>query len=339
MIRTWTLFIIILLFPLFAFSQQLPNRLVSKKDSLMPGMSTSIPFTLENNSTENKIYDISVTTSNSLISPILAKGEFQINAHETSVYLVPLRVATEATQGDYSVTLNITDRSTGISFTKVSSITVSGNRKLALTALDSPEFIRAGETIRASFLLKNNGNITENLVLESQSAIVDHASSIILGPNESKIIMIHKATNPEIGQNEFQNLNLSVFSKDNPKENQNVYISTQVISVKPSNIDNYHRLPVTASLSFIGMKNMGVYHDGFQGKFSGRGTLDKENKNQIEFRAVTHNPVELTTFTQYEEYFVNYRRDNFFVHLGDKTYSSSYLTEFARYGRDRKSVV
>ncbi|WP_137905645.1 hypothetical protein [Chryseobacterium sp. 2VB] len=333
MIRNWTLFIIISLFPVFIFSQEQPNRLISKKDSLMPGMSTSIPFTLENNSKETKTYDISVVTSSSSINPILAKGEFQILPYETSVYLVPLRVGTETGQGTYSVTLNITDRSNGTAFTKNSKIVVSGNRKLLVTALNTPEFVRAGETIRASFLLKNNGNVTENIVLESKNAVVDNESSLVLAPNESKIITIHKVTSPELAQNEFQNLNLSVHPKSRPKEIQDVYATTQVISVKPSENDIYHRLPVALSLSFIGMQNMGVYHDGFQGEIYGKGTLDKNNKNQIEFRAVTHNPVELNTFTQYEEYFVNYKRNNLSIHLGDKTYSSSYLTEFARYGR------
>ncbi|WP_347218423.1 hypothetical protein [Chryseobacterium sp.] len=332
MIKTWTLFIVIL-FPLFAFSQQSLNRLASKKDSLIPGTSTSVPFSLENNSSENKVYDISVITSSPLMTPILEKGEFRLPPQETSVYLVPLRISAEATQGEYSVTLNITDRSNGLSSQKVSQITIAAKRKLSLTALDSPEFIRAGETIRASFLLKNSGNIAENLTLESKNAIIDYESSIILGPNESKIITIHKKTNPELEQNEFQNLNLSVYSKDSPKENQSIYISTQVISIQPANMDIYHRLPVAVSLSFVGMKNMGVYQDGFQGDIYGKGALDKENKNQIEFHAATHNPIELNTFTQYEEYFVNYKRGNLFVHLGDKTYSSSYLTEFARYGR------
>lgn len=299
----------------------------------MPGMSTSIPFTLENNSAESKTYTISVSTSSPSIKPILAKGEFQMAPYETSAYLVPLRIGAETGQGNYSVTLNITDRSNGISFTKTSEITVSGNSSLLVTVLNAPEFIRAGETIRASFLLKNNGNITENIALESKNAILDNESSLILGPNESKIITIHKLTSPELAQNEFQNLNLSIHPKNKPKENQDVYASTQVISVKPSENDIYHRLPVAFSLSFIGMQNMGVYHDGFQGEIYGKGALDKDNKNQIEFRAVTHNPVELNTFTQYEEYFVNYKRDRFFLHLGDKTYSSSYLTEFARYGR------
>ncbi|MCJ7933628.1 MAG: hypothetical protein MUW56_08310 [Chryseobacterium sp.] len=333
MIKIWTLYSIIVLFPTIIFSQQQPNSLASKKDSLMPGTSTSISFALENNSGESKTYDILTTVSSPLITPIVAQGEFQMAPHETSVYLVPLRIAGETSQGAYSVTLNITDRRSGIFFAKTSKITVSGNRKLALTVLDSPEFTRAGETFRASFLLKNNGNVTENVVLESKNAVVDHDASLVLAPNESKIITIQKLTDPELRQNEFQNLNLSVYPKDNPKENQSVYVSTQVISVKPTQGDIYHRLPVALSLSFIGMQNMGVYHDGFQGEIYGKGSLDKDNKNQIEFRAVTHNPVEFNTFTQYEEYFVNYKRDNFFVHLGDKTYSSSYLTEFARYGR------
>nr|WP_315025672.1 hypothetical protein [uncultured Chryseobacterium sp.] len=299
----------------------------------MPGTSTSISFALENNSDENKTYDISVTTSNPNIIPILAKGEFKIDAHQASAYPVPFRIAAEATQGTYVVTLKGTDKNTGISFIKTSQINILGNRRISLTVLNSPEFIRAGEIIRPSFLLKNNGNITENLILESKNAIVDHDASITLGPNESQIITVHKVTNAELGQNEFQNLNLSVYSAGHPKENQNVYVSTQVISVKPQNTDIYHRLPIAASLSFVGMQNMGVYHDGFQGEIYGKGSLDKENKNLIEFHAVTHNPVEFNTFTQYEEYFVNYKRDHFFVHLGDKTYSSSYLTEFARYGR------
>lgn len=333
MIRTWTLFIIILLFPVITFSQNQSERLISKKDSLMPGMSTSIPFTLENNSAENKIYDISATTSSPHITPILAKGEFKINAHQTSVYLAPVRIAGETAQGNYTITLQITDRESGISLVKNSTITISASRKISLTALNSPEFIRAGETIRSSFLLKNNGNITENIVLGSRNGIVDDDHLLTLGPNESKVITVHKVTSPDLPQNEFQNLNLSVYSKDNPKETQDVYVSTQVISIKPSESDIYHRLPIVASLSFIGMKNMGIYNDGFQGEIYGKGSLDKDNKNQIEFHAATHSPIELNTFTQYEEYFVNYKRDKLFIHLGDKTYSSSYLTEFARYGR------
>ncbi len=97
--------------------------------------------------------------------------------------------------------------------------------------------------------------------------------------------------------------------------------------------DVYHRFPVSASVAFIGMRNRGIYQSGFQGEFYGKGSLDKGNKNMLEFRAVSKNPVDFSSFTQYEEYFINYKRNNLFLHLGDKTFYSSFLTEYARYGR------
>jgi len=334
MIKNWTLYFIILLsFPVLFFSQQQPKEFVSKKDSLLPGTATSVSFTIENMTSENKIYDFRVETSGQYIHPIITKSEYPVLAGQSSVYIVPLRIAAECPQGNYTVTLYGKEKNNGDPIIKSLQVTVSGNKKLSVTAINSPEFVKAGETIKSSFLLKNSGNITENLLLESKNAVVDNGFHLLLQPGETKIITVSKCTSPDLGKNEYFNLNLSVSSVDNPQEIQTVYTSTKIISIKPTEDDIYHRLPISASLSFIGMENRGIYHDGFQGEIYGKGSLDKENKGQIEFHAVTKNPVEFNSFTQYEEYFINYKRDNFFVHLGDKTYISSYLTEFARYGR------
>jgi hypothetical protein len=330
MIKNWILYLI-LLFPVLIFAQK--KDFVNKKDSLLPGTSTSISFTIENTAPESKIYDLKVETSSSHITPILTNGELKISANEKSVYIVPLKIATETPQGKYSVFLSGIEKNTGEKFVKSSAFFVSGTRKISLTTLHYPEFVKAGETIKATFLLKNNGNLSENLILESKNAVVEENTSLVLPPGESKIITINKITNPDLGKNEYQNLNLSVYSPDNPSENQTAYTSVKIISVKPVEEDIFHRFPVAASISFIGMRNRGEYDDGFQGEVYGKGSLDKDNKNLLEFHAITKNPVEFNSFTQYEEYFVNYKRDNFFVHLGDKNYSSSFLTEYARYGR------
>lgn len=330
MIKNCALYLFIL-FPVFIFAQK--ENFVNKKDSLLPGTSTSISFTIENKTSENKLYDIKVETTSPHISPILTNGELKISANENNVYIVPLKIATETPQGKYSVILNGTEKNTGEKFIQKTEFLVSGNRKLTLTALHSPEFVKAGETIISTFLLKNSGNVPENLILESKNAVVDEGASLLLPPGESKIITVSKITNSNLGKNEYQNLNLSVYSKNNQTENQTAYSSVKIISIKPVEEDIFHRFPVAASLSFIGMRNRGEYNDGFQGEIYGKGTLDKDNKNQLEFHAVTKNPVEFSSFTQYEEYFINYKRENFYVHLGDKNYSSSFLTEYARYGR------
>lgn len=322
---------IFILFPAVIFSQT--KSFAEKKDSLMPGITTSIPFTIENNFSENKIYKLSVETSNHNIVPILAKGEIEISSGEKSVYLVPVKIASETPQGTYKITLYGTEKKTGDQFSNDFEFVISGNRKLLLTALNAPEFVRAGETIISTFLLKNNGNFKENLILESKNAVIDQNISLMLSPGEQKIITISKTTSPDLGKNESQNIILSVYSADHPKENLSAYASVKIISVKPSEEDVFHRLPVFASLAFTEMENRGDYQNGFQGEIYGKGSLDKENKNLIEFHAVTKNPVEFNSFTKYEEYFVNYKRENVFIHLGDKNYSSSFLTEYARYGR------
>ncbi|MCD0479436.1 hypothetical protein LPB90_13320 [Chryseobacterium sp. LC2016-29] len=324
MIKKWS-FYYILLFPAFIFSQ--------KKDSIKPGTSTSISFTIENSSSVAKNYHLKAEASHHLITPILKNGEISVAPNERKIYIVPLQINAEAPQGKHTVLLEGTEITTGEKFIQTAELLISTNKKISITLLDSPEFIKAGETIKSTFVLKNDGNVSENLILESKNAIVDENASLILAPGESKKITISKITSPNLSKNEFQNINLSVYSKDHPQENQTSFSSVKIISIKPIEDDIYHRFPVSASVSMLGMQNQGQYKDGFQGELYGKGSLDEKNKNILEFHAVTKNPIDFNSFTQYEEYFVNYTRKNLFVHLGDKNYSASFLTEYARYGR------
>jgi hypothetical protein len=319
------------LFPAFLFSQT--KNFIEKKDSLLPGSITSIPFTVENKFSVRTSYNLTVETSDPNIIPILKKGEIEISPAEKTIYLVPVKIASETPHGKYGITLYGSEKSTGEKFSKYFEFIISESRKLSLTSLNAPEFVKAGETITSTFLLKNNGNFTESLILESKNAIIDQNATLILSAGEQKIITVLKKTNPELGKNEMQNIMLSVYSADNPKENQSAYTSVKIISVKPSEEDIFHRLPAAFSLAFTGMQNRGEFQNGFQGEIYGKGSLDKENKNLIEIHVVTKNPVAFNSFTKYEEYFVNYKRENFFIHLGDKNYFSSFLTEYARYGR------
>ncbi|WP_374462072.1 hypothetical protein [Chryseobacterium taeanense] len=322
---------IIMFLPMLVFSQK--KDFAVSKDSLQPGTTTSVSFVLENRSSVDQVYDINVETSDSFIVPILKKGEVKISPNEKSVYIVPLKIASETPKGKYFITLNGTERNTQEKLTENLHFFIFPNRKLELSTLNFPEFVKAGEKIEVNFLLKNNGNSTENLILESKSTIADRNSFLSLSPGESKIITITKTTDPQLAENEYQNLSLSVHSSDHPKEKQTAYAAVKIISLKPAEGNRFHRFPVTTSVAWIGMRNRGEYNSGFQGEIYGKGSLDKDNKNIVEFRALTKNPIEFNSFTQYEEYFFNYKRDNISVHVGDKNYSSSFLTEYARYGR------
>ncbi|WP_294285039.1 hypothetical protein [uncultured Chryseobacterium sp.] len=330
MIRNCILYVFIL-FPVLIFSQK--ENFADKKDKLLPGSTTSVSFTIDNPDSGIKMYDLQVISASPFIIPVITAGSTEIRSSGKNVYIVPLKVAAETPQGIYSITLKGTEKNTGEKFVKHNEFTVSGKRQIMLTVLSAPEFVKAGEIISVAFLLKNNGNLTENLILESKNAVIDQASALVLPAGEEKIIRVMKNTSPDLQKNELQNVNLSVHDAGNPQESQSAYSSINVIAVNPLEEDVFHRLPASASVSFIGMQNRGEYHDGFQGEIYGKGSLDKDHKNLLEFRAVTKNPIEFNSFTPYEEYFINYKRDNFFLHLGDKNYSSSFLTEYARYGR------
>lgn len=330
MVRNGILYLFIL-FPVLIFSQK--EVFADNKDNLRPGTTTSISFILENPDSGIKIYDLQISSSSPLIIPVIKAGSVEIPGSGKNVYIVPLKVAAETPQGYYSVSLKGREKNTGERLEKHTEFTVSGRRQITVTTLNAPEFVKAGEIITVAFLLKNNGNVTENLMLESKNAVIDQAAALVLPAGEEKIIKVMKNTSPDLQKNEFQNINLSVYDGGNPKESQSAYSSINVIAVNPVEEDLFHRLPVAASVSFIGMQNRGEYQNGFQGEIYGKGSLDKDQKNLVEFRAVTKNPIEFNSFTPYEEYFVNYKRNNLLVHLGDKNYSSSFLTEYARYGR------
>lgn len=330
MTKKWFSYILFL-FPVLIFSQ--------KKDSLQPGTSSSISFTIENKTSETSTFDISIETSNDFITPILKNGQLSILPNNKDIYIVPLKIATETPQGAHKITLKVFNKNTGEETNITNEFIVLGHRKLTLISINSQEFVKAGETIKSTFLLKNHGNISEKIILESKNAIVNGSKDLTLTPGEEKLVTVTKNTNPDLGKNEVENINLSAISKNKLDEIIIAYTSVKVISTKPVEEDIFHRMPVSASLSFVGMQNRGIYKDGFQGEIYGKGSLDEENKNLVEFHAITKNPVEFNSFTQYEEYFFSYKRDKLFVHLGDKNYSSSFLTEYARYGRGAEILV
>lgn len=303
------------------------------KDSLVPGSSTSVSFMIENKSDLKKNFIVKAESSSPHIIPILKENHVTISPHSSSVYLVPLRIAGDTLQGIYSIIIQGFREASDESFIKKRDIIVSGKSSLAFSVLDAPEFVKAGETITASFLLKNTGNMEEQIIVKSKNAVTDTEAFIILSPGDSKIIHIKKLTKADLKKNEFLNLDLSVYPKGAPKQIQTLYATTQLIAIQPAEEDIYHRFPVSLSGAFVSMRNKGDLESGFQGEIYGKGSFDKDGKDILEFRGISKNPVEFNSFTPYEEYFINYKRDNLLVHLGDKTYSSSYLTEFARYGR------
>lgn len=188
---------LILLFPALIYSQLQPQQSISQNDSLVPGTATSVSFIIENNTTEDKIYSLQVNTSEKHITPIITQNELKVPAHNKSLYIVPIRIATETPQGSYTLSVQGTEKNSENRFTKSVTITITSTRNISLSTLNTPEFVRAGENITATFLLKNNGNTTENIKLESShNSFIENDSSFSLASGESRVVSIIKKQIP-----------------------------------------------------------------------------------------------------------------------------------------------
>lgn len=332
MIKCWLLLYLLLL-PVLLFSQSETGNLSDSIYNFKPGSTASVSFRIENNTPNEKVYYFAIKCSTPSIRPIIPTGQEKYPAHKKTLYIVPLFISAETPPGYHTISLFMTDSINKNQILQTVNVLISTTRDLMITPLSSINFIKAGELFSNSFVLKNCGNIPEEVNLESKNGHLDAPQNFILSPGEIKLITVNRATNPDLPKNTTQSFDLTVHTT-NPQQQQLIASGgVNVIAVKPQDDDIYHRFPISASIAYIGMRERGNFQQGFQGELYGKGSLNEKNNRLLEFRALTKNPVQYTAFTPYEEYFINYKTAKFWGHLGDKVYSSSFLTEYARYGR------
>lgn len=328
--------IIIILFfiiPYVSQAQKLTVDLVNQKEFLTPGKVQTLVFKISNPFSK----DILITAKNTLPKGwILAAAPYDLNlpANETKIYLVAIQVPINSSKGEDKINLVINDKANTILHSQDFVLTVNQVERITLDVISSPDYVKAGDTIHSFFMLKNEGNVKENIFIETSArTFIKGDNPIGLLPGTSTIIDAYQSTEltqPKPSQNLIK-LTASV-KKDSV---QSVFASQliNVIPVFPVNDDVWLRFPVRIAATYIGRQQFNDFESGFQGEIYGRGALNEENTKLLEFRAIGPDRFGLTAFSQYEEYFINYKSTNFYAHLGDKTFSSSFLTEFSRYGR------
>lgn len=331
MLRNWPI-LFLLLFPFFIILAQENNEYAFKGEILQPGTSTSISFKIDNPSIQDKHYILAVVTNNSSIKPLLPSNTISVPAGKSGVFIVPLRIGADTKKGTYLITLETEDNNGRIS--KITSpMIISMVRKLSVTLADSPEYAKAGDSITISFIAKNNGNMAEKLFLKSAYCTIDAGSEINLLPGQSRVILLKSLVDPNIGAFGYLNYSLNAVTENHPIEHFDSYSNVKVIPTRIIEQDVYERFPISASINYVGRNEQQGFVGGFQGEIFGQGVISNKNNAVLEFRAVTKSPVSFSIFSPYEEYYASYRSRKLYVFVGDKTYNSSFLIDFGRYGR------
>lgn len=321
------------IFPILLCAQELTIEFVNQKELLNPGKVHSLVFKIGN----PYPYKVTATTQVKLPEQWILTSELSdihLPANETKIYLIPVHIPSFSTKGEHILNVTLNNKTQNQTTNHNFILTINKIQKVTLLTASPTNFVKAGDTINSSFIVKNEGNDTEEITLEASLGTFIKGESILqIPPGKSKEVNVYQPTNLKQPRPSQNLIKLSVFTRNDSLQTVYAYHRADVIPVFQENEDVYLRFPVKVSATYIARERAKDFRDAFQGEIYGKGTLDEQHTEQLEFRAVGPDRFGLTAFSQYEEYFINYGTKKIFIHLGDKVYSSSFLTEFARYGR------
>lgn len=325
--------IICIFFSYVINAQEFTVELVNKTANVTSGKVHSLVFRITNTSASAHDFLPEIKLPEGLLLASSVAYSLQVEANSSKIYPISIYIPGNVESGDYKGEAFFTasnNQTVSVGFV----ISISPVHKLSLISLTTNNYIKSGEVIRNLFLLKNEGNSPEEVILESSiGTVIEDENPLWLQPGESKLITVTQQTFITQPKASFNQNKLTAYAKGSFQKPVFAYATTEVIPLYPKDDDIWHRFPIEISAFYLGRDQRNEYQDGFQGEIYGRGSLDENNKHEIEFRALGPDRLGLSSFSRYEEYYATYRSKDVHIHVGDKSYSSSFLTEFSRYGR------
>ena len=271
----------------------------------------------------------------------LITGEFpfELGAGKRDVRLVSFAVPITALAGRYQLIYAVKDRRNyGIRDEDRIEIVVLPVARLEIIRGEIPERVIAGEEYQANFLVTNGSNARTRIVVDIKSsegypatANIAPDSEFFLTPGASQRITVTVRTDKGIRQKATHRLMVRVKALDLNQGDVTAAITAlvQVIPRVTSTIDPYHR--ISGWLKIASMSEEGQI--GTQGEFSGSGYLDEAKTQRIDVLLRWPDTTEKGIFGLRDEYRLSLRGKRGEIHIGDRSYSLSPLTEQFRYGR------
>lgn len=328
--------IILILFfilPNFFYGQGLIVEFVNQNQNLSPSNVHTLVFRITNTFPNEILLTPSIKLPNNwtLSTKI---SDLNLNANETKIFLITVQIPSSTTTGTHNFDLIFMNQNGFELFSKTYFLNINKIKKIALSPVEISDYVKAGDTIKGTFVLKNEGNEVENIFIKpSDGTFLLQENPIELLPGKSIVINTFQTTDNKHPKPSTEVTKLIASSTNDFQETVFATQRTDIIPLFQVNDDIWLRFPIKVSGTFLGMQRLNEFETGFQGEIHGRGSLNEKNSDFLEFKAVGPDRLGFTTFSQYEEYFINYENKTLYVHLGDKVFSSSLLTEFFRFGR------
>lgn len=262
---------------------------------------------------------------------------FQLDENESDIRLLSFYVPQNITVGKYPVTYRVRSREfPSLSDEYTIFIHVLSVYELNIQILESPIRTVAGDTYHVDLMILNKSNISSDVTLdvisEPQLPTTVSLNHFHLEVGESKTVSVQVQTDSTTKKYFTHKLDLIARFNEDGKNIFRTMNYVDVIPQIPEEEDQYHRIPVNMSVKQV-FQTGETTNYGVQFDIHGRGTLDEEGHKNVEFRLRAPDLYEKSVLAERDEYFFSYINGRFILHLGDRHYTLSRLTEFRRYGR------
>ena len=307
-----------------------------------PGKIVSVSFLVSNQTWDEEEFYGKLTLPAGWQEIVSDQLPFRLEAGEERVRVFAFLVPRTSPAGRHSIGYSVrSQREYAVTDEDTLSVVVVPVVKLEIMVDDKPEAVIAGEACVVRLRLLNRGNSKTDVKLRIKPspdcALEMEPPEAALEAGEQQAIRIEVNTDEEIKQELIQILRIQA---ETEVAGDTVISAAQTVAVEivpkvTGKLDPYHRLPVLLSLIAAGQDEK----SGLQAELSGRGSLDEEGKRKVDFLFRGPDIQDKGTRGKRDEYRVSYSHENLALHVGDRSYSLSPLTERFRYGRGLEATV
>lgn len=331
----YAIYILCLLSFKLVSNNTLSNTVSVEKVTLKPefhaGRVNNLVYRINNSDTSaiNIIGDIKLHEGWKLAVPMIP---LKINPGENLVQIISINVPHQFLAGNAEAEIAFyRNELKGVPiFSEKLQIKVNEREGLSLELLQSPDFSRSGDMVKALYLVKNTGNNERKIFLEPSGGEILSQPSLTLRPGESSVVEMAVRIPVDITVAGTYGFGLTARISDQTKER--VFRNIRVFPISEKQEDQWLRYPVSFSTRYLARGRNGNYYQGYQFEAFGDGYLDEAQKHRFEFMARGPNNFDLSFLGLYDQYYLSYRNRSIDLFAGHKSFSATPLMEAARFG-------
>ncbi len=328
---TYAVFLLVLLFPLYAFSASFVDIIVKQRVIVAQSRGiVTLPFSVVNRSNRT------LRLRESLELPegwriLTGEDSFTLAAGERSLRLLHVLASSDVPAGKYTIPYQIVSRDKfSIHAEKKISVIIKSASKLSVEVIEKPDLVLAGEKYTVKVQLANQGNVPLLLgvdVRDRLSYLTSFAPHHLqLKASQKAIITIHAKIPETLSKSTYHNLKLLLKGRSIAESKS---IKTQIIAFKPDGTGLYQTIPTKITSTYTNNGDHGV----LQTELSAAGNLDEKGKHHLDLLYRDTKTNDLSVLGSDAEKRLSYNNDSFAIHLGDRSFSLAGIGDEGLYGK------